>query len=84
MIRASKTCGALCWIFLVAIMTTSLQTPAWLMVGSFAGFLLCAISAFLFYTFAQRGTVPKSKVGLYVAISAVVVAVILFILPLLG
>jgi F0F1-type ATP synthase assembly protein I len=84
MIRASKVCGVLCWIFLVTYMSTALSAPDWLMAAISGGFILCAISAFLLYAFARRGSVPKSRVGLYTTISAVVIAVLLLILPLFG
>lgn len=84
MIRASKVCGMLCWIILVAYMLTSPLTPDWLMAALSVGFILCAVSAFLLYAFARRGKVPKSKVGLYATFSAVVAALLLFVLPMLG
>ncbi len=82
MTEASKLCGVLCWIFLASYMCCSLLTADWAVAVIVVIFFLCVIGAFLFYAFAPRGAKPKSKVGLYIAISAVIVAVLLNILPM--
>ncbi len=82
MIPASKLCGVLCYIFLASYICCSLLTADWAVAVIIVVFILCEIGAFLFYAFAPRGTKPKSKVGLYMAISAVIVAVLLNILPM--
>jgi hypothetical protein len=82
MISGSKLCGVLCWILLASYMCCSLLTADWAVTVIIGGFMLCVIGAFLFYAFAPRGAMPKSKVGLYVTICAVIVAVLLQILPM--
>ena len=82
MTQASKLCGVLCWIFLASYMCCSLLTADWAVAVIVVVFILCVFGAFLFYAFAPKGTKPKSKVGLYMAISAVIVAALLDILPM--
>jgi hypothetical protein len=82
MTQASKLCGVLCWIFLASYMCCSLLTVDWAVAVIAIVFILCVIGAFLFYAFAPRGAKPKSKIGLYMAILAVIAAVLLNFLPM--
>ena len=85
MIRASKLSGGLSWLLLSGVMLTSLATPGWVVLLLELGFVMSAISGSFFYKLARQEKQPKTRLGLYLCLSALAVAVICFlVLPALG